>query len=63
MPLEFIIGFVVKSLDGYGISEATIRRIIKKSKYDMEDELEESTSQTGNSFGNDDNNPSGQSTV
>jgi hypothetical protein len=67
MPLEFILDYVIKGLDGYGVTEQYIRRLLKKTKYTLEEDFEESTSQIRNkeasSFGIDDKNQSGQSTV
>ena len=69
MPLEFIIDFIIQGLvrsappgEQY-VSEQYIRRLLKKTKYTLEEDVEESTSQIRNSFGFDDNNSSGQSTV
>jgi hypothetical protein len=72
MPLEFILDFMIQGLvkkappEDVHISEQYIRRLLKKTKYTLEEDIEESTSQirnNENSFGFDDNNPSGQSTV
>jgi hypothetical protein len=49
--------------DSYDISESTIRRILKKTKYTLEEDFEESTSQSASVTLDDDNNQSGQSTV
>jgi hypothetical protein len=43
MPIEFIVNAVVKGLEGYDISGSTIRRILKKTKYTLEEDFEEST--------------------
>jgi len=63
MPIEFILEYVIKGLEGYGVTEQYIRKILKKSEYEI---IEESTMQIRNnseSFEFDDNNPSEQTTV
>jgi hypothetical protein len=63
MPLEYIVEEVIRGVNGYGMSESTIRRLMKKTKYDLEKAVEESTSQTESLNPNDDNSSTGQSTV
>jgi hypothetical protein len=65
MPLEFILDFMIQGLcseklEETYVSDDYLRRVLKKSKYEV---IEESTSQTATRSEIDDNNQSGQSTV
>jgi hypothetical protein len=60
MPREWILGEVIRALNGYGVTDRHIRRVLKKGQYDL---VEESTSGTRTMSEVDDKNNPEQKTV
>jgi hypothetical protein len=60
MPREWILGEVIRALNGYGVTHRHIRRVLKKGQYDL---VEESTSGTRTMSEVDDKNNPEQKTV